>query len=643
MAAYSSAGNGGRDTSTGAGWSNNANAGNIASALSTMQAGGYNTSDTQEWDKVTGGMTPAQFQTLPQAEQNKIVNTVQSMTDARAYAPSLFQNILGQIALTGSVAALTAGVGSSLGAALGGVNAAGNVSLSAGLGGGTLGNVGAGATLGLVGGTAGKVLTGQPITLKGEVGSALGGAAGGGLTSLAGGALNNATNGTIGNTLSTAAAGAGIGAARTALTGGNVGEGAFAGGVGGAVQGSGIGSPSSSGVVNGAANYAIGGATGLAAGALFGGGNAPSSGAVRMASDPGLAYGGGGGGGSNYIMSGAQNGAGPGGQGNSDNMATTDQSLASTILGAAPGLLQAGSTVAGSAAGTNALVNANNNAITTQQNTLGNIGNIWSNQQALGQGADTSLGSALGTNGQPANYSGFENMPGYQFAIQQGTQATQRQAAAMGSAYTPNTAAAIGQYVTGTAMGDYNTYISQLMGAAGLGTSANTALTGAQTNAGNQISTLQQNIGAAQQSNYNTMGAAANGLFTPNGAGTSLIGAASKYLNGGTGGGTGGMGPSMGAPAGGDVSGGVDPSTGVPYDIENPSYGSTPSMPTYDASNPLGGMYGTSPISSGGDWSSVTDTSFNPGNFNASGDSLWNSVTDTGGGGDALSFMGAGY
>jgi hypothetical protein len=147
-------------------------------------------------------------------------------------------------------------------------------------------------------------------------------------------------------------------------------------------------------------------------------------------------------------------------------------------------------------------------------------------------------------------------MPGYQFAVQQGTQAIQRQAASMGSAYTPNTAAAVGQYVTGTASQDYNTYISQLMGAAGLGTTANQGLQTANQNTANNISQAQVNIGQAQAGAYNATGTAVGGLFGNNGAGTGLIGAAGNYLNGGSGGGMGGGGFGGGSSGGGGGGGG---------------------------------------------------------------------------------------
>jgi hypothetical protein len=542
----------------------------------------------------------------------------------------------------------------------------------------------AGGVMGAVNTIAVDAITGAPITAGGVLGGALGGAAGGGLVPLAGGAINNATG--LGSTLSTGLAGAGVGAARSALTGGNVGIGALSGGVAGAVQGSGVlgniksgvagatGSTAAGSLATAGTNYAIGGATGLAAGALMGTQpsatqnvnmsqtqQVPSSGAMQMNAPFNGMYGGvsqpSGANTSGTAATGATStalAAGPNifgnlgstsTQGTNGNMSSTptstDTSLASTITGALPGVLQAGVGTAGSLAAANAESNADQNAITTQQNNLGNINNIWSTQQQLGQGADTALGSALGTNGTPANYSNFENMPGYQFAVSQGTQAIQRQAAAMGSAYTPNTAAAVGQYVTGTASQDYNTYISQLMGAAGLGTTANQGLQTANQTTANNISGLQQNIGQAQAMGYTGVANSAGSLFGANGAGTSLINAAGRALGGGSSGsgGSSSSGGGMTANSGDTTSGGVDPTTGIPYDIENPSTGSTPTTTSYNASDPLG--LGTS-TSSDPNWSSVTDSSFNGSGVSGS-TGLWNSVTDSGSsdiGSDATSFLG---
>lgn len=217
-------------------------------------------------------------------------------------------------------------------------------------------------------------------------------------------------------------------------------------------------------------------------------------------------------------------------------------------------LLGAGVSAYGSSAASGAVQQANQNAIATQQQYLGNVNSIYGTQQSTGNSAMSSLASVLGLNGQTANYSDFENSPGYQFAVQQGTQAIQRAAAANGSAYTPNTLDAVGQYVTGTAAQNYNNYVSQLMSTAGLGSSANSALASANLSTGNNISTLQQNIGNAQASGTTGItgsvgsllsGANGSGLISSIGgllgltgtggaaAGTaSAVGSAGQYLNG---------------------------------------------------------------------------------------------------------------
>jgi hypothetical protein len=198
------------------------------------------------------------------------------------------------------------------------------------------------------------------------------------------------------------------------------------------------------------------------------------------------------------------------------------------------GVLSTGASVYGSQNAAEANTNANISAMGTAQTTLGNINSIYGTQQNLGQGADVALGSALGTNGQPANYSNFLNMPGYQFAINQGTQAIQRQAAAQGNSYTPNEQEAVGQYVTGTASQDYNTYISQLEQAAGLGQQANSALTGANLQTAGNVEQEQINTGLAQAQGYNASGTAV-GSAIGNILGTGANGSGISNLFGGGG------------------------------------------------------------------------------------------------------------
>lgn len=191
-----------------------------------------------------------------------------------------------------------------------------------------------------------------------------------------------------------------------------------------------------------------------------------------------------------------------------------------------------------------AISSAATSGIGQAQNYLGNINSLYQPQTTLGNSAMSALGSAEGLNGQPANYSGFENMPGYQFAVNQGTQAIQRQAASMGSAYTPNTAQAVGQYVTGTAMQDYNTYISQLQQSAGLGAQANQTLAGANLQTAGNIEQLGMNSGMAQAGMYTgmgqTIGGSASGAAGPNGSGiSSLIGSGLNLLGNALGGSSG--------------------------------------------------------------------------------------------------------
>lgn len=373
--------------------------------------------------------------------------------------------------------------------------------------------------------------------------------------------------GSLGAIGGSAATGALTGASGAMLTGKNIGKaaltGAVVGGIGGAVAPATGALSKSFGLPSYITSGIVKGGLGAAATHLFGSSPAhPAAPGTATATQ---------GGGVNYLGAGALGAgalgagalSGVGGQGNNGNMASTDTTLAGTITGALPGVLQGAAGVYGSQNAAEKMTQADQNAIGTQQSTLGNINNIWGQQQTLGQRADVSLGAALGTSGKPADYSGFENMPGYKFAVQQGTQAIQRQAASMGNAYTPNTSEAVGQYVTGTAMQDYNTYINQLMGAAGLGSTANAGKATPTYQTGANISQLQQNQGYAQASGVSGAANAVGGMFGPNGVGSSLIGAAGRYLNGGAGGGGG----SIGSPVGGgnmyQGALGNDTSTGV--------------------------------------------------------------------------------
>jgi hypothetical protein len=180
----------------------------------------------------------------------------------------------------------------------------------------------------------------------------------------------------------------------------------------------------------------------------------------------------------------------------------------SSLLGAGIG---AGVSLYGNSQATGALTGAEQAAIGTQQGAQGTIGSIYGNQTGLGNQADTALGAQLGVSGAAPNYSAFNNSPGYQFAVSQANQATDRTAAANGSLYTPNTLAMIGQNNAGYASANYNNYISQLMQSAGLGAQGNQGLASGTLQTSGNISQLQQNQGnAAAGGAANASGIAGN-------------------------------------------------------------------------------------------------------------------------------------
>lgn len=473
-------------------------------------------------------------------EVNDNINSWQNYNFIKDQAADPFA----KLALGITLGVATAGIGSAIGPAVSGA-----------VGGGLSGSVAGGAASGVATGALSSAVQGQNIGKGALVGGLMGGV-GGGLKSVSGGLNQGLTNQGINPALSSGITkgviGAGASALGAGLAGTNPGIGAISGGVGGflgGAVGSSTGSSTLGTVASGLGGKAIAPFLGSNGSLMGGGGSGSPSG-----------------GGHNYLGA----GAGVGGQGNNGNMAGTDSTLASTITGALPGVIQGAAGVYGSQNAAEKMTQADQNAIGTQQSTLGNINNIWGTQQQLGQGAQNALGSALGTNGKPADYSGFQNMPGYQFAVQQGTQAIQRQAASMGNAYTPNTAAAVGQYVTGTASQNYNNYINQLMGAAGLGNQANAGIANPTYQTGANISQLQQNQGYAQASGVSGGANAVGGIFGPNGVGSSLIGAAGRYLGGGGSGGGGGA-PAYGSAGYSDPFAGTDLARGgyTNYNMNN--------------------------------------------------------------------------
>jgi hypothetical protein len=120
-----------------------------------------------------------------------------------------------------------------------------------------------------------------------------------------------------------------------------------------------------------------------------------------------------------------------------------------------------------------------------------------------GQGASYSLANLFGlpgANGQVTspNYSSFYNSPNYQFAFQQGQNATQNVLAAQGNLLSGSGLTALTNFGQGLASQQYGNYVNQLLGISGQGIQAGGALAGASTNAANSIANTFGSIGQSQ-------------------------------------------------------------------------------------------------------------------------------------------------
>ena len=125
------------------------------------------------------------------------------------------------------------------------------------------------------------------------------------------------------------------------------------------------------------------------------------------------------------------------------------------------------------------LQNAGNAIINTGENqSAGAINRAVDNYNpylSTGSGATNMLGNALGLNGADGNAAAqgaFQEGPGYQFALDQGTQAALRAASAGGSLTSGNTLTALAQYGQGLANQEYGSWLDRLSGASGQGLSA---------------------------------------------------------------------------------------------------------------------------------------------------------------------------
>lgn len=384
--------------------------------------------------------------------------------------------------------------------------------------------------LGFVGGTANGLIQGQGLggALKQGLGSAaqaaasiaapgvgsyLGigsGLAGAGLGAL-GGAANSALNGR--NALTGAASGAvggylnngGYGSIKSEL--GNVGSGIADTAIGRGVSdvynsvGSGLGSvfgtaydgtqgPTVSGAPLGSEGSGVTGFVTKNAGTLLGGplGSSGSSGSLGSGLGSALGLGGGSGGGSSSY-------------GSVGNLLS-----AGSLLSSLGGLGKVAATGAGTALSLSEQDKALK-ALTDSQNQAQGVLQPYLNS---GTAANDKLSSLLGTNNDPATTQQIlASSPGYQFQLDQGNQALDRQQAARGGYFSGSAIKAGQDYASGVANNTVNQYYNQLAQQAGQGQGA-----------ANSAGQIYSNIGGAKAAaDINTGNIVNQGLGSLMGAG----------------------------------------------------------------------------------------------------------------------------
>lgn len=133
-----------------------------------------------------------------------------------------------------------------------------------------------------------------------------------------------------------------------------------------------------------------------------------------------------------------------------------------------------------------------------------------------GVGAENTLANLYGNNGttaQTAAQQNFQTSPGYQFALNQGLNAINADAATKGQTLSGNTMEGINNYAQGTAAQQYNNYINQLQNLASGGMSA----AGGMGTAGLAGGAARAQLGQNNANNANTaIGTGLSALFPGN-------------------------------------------------------------------------------------------------------------------------------
>jgi hypothetical protein len=235
---------------------------------------------------------------------------------------------------------------------------------------------------------------------------------------------------------------------------------------------------------------------------------------------------------------------------------------------------------AGIQTGLSSLTGNVNNGSNALQTNYANALAPFTQNYGTASGGQNQLASLLGIGpqGSAGIQSTLQNLPGYQFTLDQGTQNVLRNQAATGQLNSGATDVALQNYGQGTASQNYNNYVSQLQPFLGAANSAASGVAGVNTGLGNALNANDvllgnANYGANTSMGNNTANADLAGL-TASGNLFSLFGGLGKAALG-TGGlfGTSGLIPGLSNFMGGGYSG---PTGNIGYGTGVGGYGPIP-------------------------------------------------------------------
>lgn len=184
---------------------------------------------------------------------------------------------------------------------------------------------------------------------------------------------------------------------------------------------------------------------------------------------------------------------------------------------AIPAIAQVGGSLLGGMMGANAAKKAAGQAADAQQQGLNFTKGVYNEAQGnfepyigTGQDALSSLAGFLGlpggnAGGSMATFNQFTQTPGYQFALDQGNLAVNRQLAAQGLSNSGAQGRALAQYNQGYASQQFGNYLDQLGKLAGFGQQSAGQLAGVGTDTSRTVQQGYSNLGSAQAAG--TMGA----------------------------------------------------------------------------------------------------------------------------------------